>query len=160
MADFLVPLYSLPTDLALPDGVNVRPAMAYEKEEVLDWIRTNFNHRWSSEASMAFEGHPIRCILAVAEGKLVGFACHDCTFRGFFGPMGVAQAGRGKGLGSHLLLAGLSAMRASGYAYGIIGDVDSAREFYEKKVGARVIENSEPGGYHYDLENPSTSKIE
>ena len=53
---------------------------------------------------------------------------------------------RGRGIGKALLLAALNAMRESGYAYAIIGGVGPA-EFYEKAVGAVLIEGSSPGIY-------------
>ena len=41
---------------------------------------------------------------------------------------------------------GLEALRAQGYAYAIIGWAGPVG-FFEKTVGAKVIENSEPGIY-------------
>jgi len=38
-------------------------------------------------------------------------------------------------------------MREHGYVYAIIGAGDGAREFYERTVGATVIEGSERGVY-------------
>jgi len=45
-----------------------------------------------------------------------------------------------------LLLRSLRAMRDEGYVYAIIGGVGPA-EFYEKCVGATLIEGSTPGIY-------------
>jgi predicted N-acetyltransferase YhbS len=58
----------------------------------------------------------------------------------------VEETLRGKGIGKALLLECLIAMKAQGYAYGIIGGVGPAR-FYEKAVGAVLIEGSNPGIY-------------
>ena len=53
--------------------------------------------------------------------EIVGFACYDATCMNFFGPTGVKESERGKGVGKALLLAALHAMKEQGYAYAIIG---------------------------------------
>ncbi len=45
-----------------------------------------------------------------------------------------------------MLWESLLAMKAQGYAYGIIGGVGPA-EFYTKAVGAVIIDGSDPGIY-------------
>ena len=82
--------------------------------------------------------------------ELIGFACHDCTRRNFFGPSGVAESARGLGAGRALLLASLHAMREAGYAYAIIGGV-GPEDFYRRTVGAVPIEGSPPGIYDFSL---------
>lgn len=72
----------------------------------------------------------------------MGFACYDATAPNFFGPTGVDEAARGRGIGYGLLLSVLYAQKAQGYAYAIIGGVGPA-EFYEKTVGAVIIPGSE-----------------
>lgn len=151
MVDLLVSLYDLPPRPPLADAVIVRRAMAYEKEEVLRFVRQNWHGRWSSEADAAFSSHPIRCFVSIEAGAITGFSCYDCTFRGFLGPMGVTAQQRGRGLGEVLLSSALAGLLELGYAYAIIGDVGEARPFYEKTVRARVIEGSEPGPYRYEL---------
>src|SRR5690606_16880153 len=96
---------------------------------------------------------PIRCHIAVANGKMCGFACHDTTFRGFFGPMGVTPDAQGAGIGRKLLLEALRAMRSRGYVYAVIGNVEEALGFYVKTVGASPISGSRPGAYEFDLES-------
>ena len=68
------------------------------------------------------------------------------TARGFFGPLGVAEAWRTKGVGAALLLQCLHAIRAHGYAYAIIGGV-GPKAFYEKVVPVMEIPGSSPGIY-------------
>ena len=77
---------------------------------------------------------------------LVGFAAYECTRKDFFGPTGVIESERGRGLGRALLLASLWGLRELGYAYAVIGGVGPA-EFYERAVGARLIPDSDPGVY-------------
>ncbi len=151
MTDLLVRLYNLPDPAARVKrmesaGVAIRRPMAYEKTLVLSWVRDNFIQGWADECSVAFARRPVSCFVAVRDGAIVGFSCYDCTFRGFYGPAGVAEAQRGSGIGSALLLAALGDMRAQGYAYAVIGYASSST-FYQKVAGARVIEGSGTRAY-------------
>ena len=145
MADLLVKLYGLPPERTVP-GVEVRRALAPEKRTVIEWVSGTFGPRWASECDISFAGHPVGCHVATAEGVLVGVACWDATARGFFGPEGVAETWRGKGIGAALLLQCLHAMRAAGYGYAIIGGV-GPKAFYEKIVPVMEIPGSSPGIY-------------
>ena len=69
--------------------------------------------------------------IATRGEALLGFACHDATAKGFFGPTAVAEAERGKGIGEALLFATLRGMREAGYAYAIIGGVGTGRVLRE-----------------------------
>jgi len=149
MTDMLVKLYKLPPldlEAQRASGVVVRRAMPAEKLLTLDWIGAHFYPAWVSECDVAFSHVPIGCFLAVQNRTLLGFACYDATNRGCFGPTGVAETARGRGIGRALLLACLHDMRAQGYGYAIIAWI-GPREFYEKTVGATVIEDSSPGVY-------------
>ena len=151
MPDMLVKLYTLP-ELApaiaqqRAQGIDIRRALAPEKHVVLEWIKRIFGAGWESECEVAYARQPIACFVAVYHEKPIGFACYEATCRGFFGPTGVSEEGRGKGTGKALLLACLHAMRNEGYGYAIIGGVGPA-EFYAKCVGATLIEDSTPGMY-------------
>jgi hypothetical protein len=149
--DMLVKLYDLPpsaTALARlgEQGIAIRRALAPEKHRVVTWVRENFSEGWASEAEVAFARQPVACFIAVKEGQVMGFACHDATCRNFFGPTGVAPEARKTGVGTGLLFACLEAMREQGFGYAIIGGVGPA-EYYAKTVGAMLIEASEPGVY-------------
>ncbi len=153
MLDMLVKLYDLPDAQPLvaqcqAEGVRIRRAMAYEKTLVLQMIRKEFHVGWVDEADVAFTRQPINCIIATEKGEVVGFAAHDVTARGFFGPTGVRASHRGRGIGKALLVFSLHALRELGYAYAIIGQAaEQSREFYAKSVGATLIEGSNPGIY-------------
>ena len=150
MHDMLVRLYDLPSledalEVSTRQGVVVRPALSLEKPRVVEWVQANFPV-WTAETEAAFCRAPVSCFLAVRDQDLLGFACHDATCKNFFGPTGLLEKERGRGLGRVLLLATLHAQRAQGYAYSIIGGVGPA-EFYAKTVGAVPIEGSTPGVY-------------
>ena len=152
MTDMLVKLYELPPlgpVLAQQKaaGIDIRRALAAEKQIVVDWVANTFKiTHWTSECEVAFAQQPLACFIAVENGQVVGFACHDVTCKNFFGPTGVGESQRGRGLGKGLLLACLHAMAAQGYGYAIIGGVGPV-EFYAKTVGAIEIEGSTPGIY-------------
>jgi len=114
--------------------------------EVRQFIQQHFSARWADETAIGFAHQPISVYLATVEHRLVGFAAYECTRRGFFGPTGVVESARGKGIGTALLLASLQGLHELGYVYGIIGGAGPV-SFYEKTVGAIVIPDSEPGIY-------------
>jgi len=58
----------------------------------------------------------------------------------------VGDAARGRNTGRALLIACLHAMHFEGYGYAIIGGVGPI-EFYQKVVGATIIEDSTPSVY-------------
>lgn len=151
MIDMLVRLYDLPDAWELyqrveAEGVVLRRARAFEKHTVAAFAAAHFSPKWVSEIEVAMSRQPIACHIATRDKQVLGFACHDTTMRGFFGPTGVSEAARGLGLGKALLFKSLEALRELGYAYAVIGGV-GPREFYEKACGAIEIPGSDPGTY-------------
>lgn len=164
MPDMLVKLYALPeaaphlADLKTA-GIFVRRAHAWEKPVIGAWAREQFSRSWGIACEVACEQRPVTVFIAVEQDcqhqpdanpyhlpaeTLVGFACYDVASRGMFGPTGVRQDYRRRGIGTARLLASLNGMAEEGYAYAIIGQVGPV-EFYARTVGATVIEGSEPG---------------
>lgn len=151
MPDMLVSLLKLPPlEPALLElgaaNIVVRRAQPFEITPVLSFIEDNFSVAWADEISVGFANKPVSVFIATLEKEIVGFAAHECTRRGFFGPTGVIETARGRGVGKALLLACLWGLREMGYVYGIIGHAGPV-EFYEKTVGAVVIPESDPGIY-------------
>lgn len=151
MPDMLVKLYDLPTEKAIcsnlkEEGIEIRRAMAPDKHLITDWISHAFGEGWASECEVSFTNKPISCFIAVKDRKIIGFACYESTVRDFFGPTGVDESARKKGVGTALLLSCLNSMKEMGYAYAIIGGVGPA-EYYHKVTGAICIEGSDPGIY-------------
>lgn len=149
--DMLVKLYELQPDPAVDArvkaaGVVIRRILPPELKSLTDWIVPRFGSGWAAEATTATMRSPPTCFIAVKRDELIGFACHDATAKGFFGPTGVDAAARGNGVGHGLLLTTLLDMYAQGYPYGVIGGAGPT-EFYRKSVGAMVIEGSDPGIY-------------
>ncbi len=151
MPDLLVNLLKLPPlEPVILDMNNVdiivRRAQPFEITPALEFIEREFSVAWADEISVGFANKPVSVYLAIAEEEIVGFAAYECTRRSFFGPTGIAEGMRGRGIGKTLLLASLWGLREMGYVYGIIGRAGPV-EFYEKTVGAIVIPDSDPGIY-------------
>jgi GNAT superfamily N-acetyltransferase len=154
MPDLLVNLLKLPDVSRLSDPqIIVRRAQPFELTPVHRFVEGNFSLAWADETTVGFVNKPISVFIATLDGRIVGFAAYECTRRAFFGPTGVLEEARGKGIGKLLLLSSLAALRELGYVYAIIGGVGPVR-FYQKTVGAIVIPDSEPGIYT-DLLKPN-----
>ena len=151
MPDMLVRLYDLPDPAsyyrrAEEAGVTVRRAQPWEWSALRAFIEGRFSPNWADETEAAFSRQPVSAFVALVEREIAGFAAYECTRRGYFGPTGVREELRGKGIGAALLFRCLEGLWELGYAYGIIGGVGPA-EFYEKLCGAFVIPGSERGIY-------------
>ncbi|MDR0272489.1 MAG: GNAT family N-acetyltransferase [Clostridiales bacterium] len=147
MPDMLVKLYDMDFNFAdlSAHGITIKKAHISDKKSILDFVKTNFQEAWANECEYGLFNNPITCYVAVCDKKIVGFACYDTSAKGFFGPTGVSEEFRGKGIGRELLLRALFSMKESGYAYAIIGwSADEAIAFYQKYANAVVIEDSPP----------------
>jgi GNAT superfamily N-acetyltransferase len=156
MKDMLVRLMELPDASELEkmllekEKIVFRRAIAPEKHLVSEWVMGQFGAYWKSEVEVAFSRQPVSCWIAQRGNELLGFSCYECTARNFFGPTGTMESERGKGIGKVLLIKSLESLREMGYAYAIIGGVGPA-EFYEKAVGAKLIDGSEISIYQHLL---------
>ena len=146
MPDLLVNLLKLPAAAEASQEILVRRAQPFELGIVRSFVAEKFSPRWADEISVGFAHQPVSVFIATKDKQVIGFAAYECTRRGFFGPMGVAESAQHEGAGKALLLAALAAMRDMGYVYAIIGAAGPVR-FYQKTVGAIVIPDSEPGIY-------------
>jgi hypothetical protein len=150
MPDLLVRLYDLPVldseARVAAAGVAIRRVLPPEAHLVKSWVGKHFNEGWVSEATMALAHLPPTIWIAVRDNAILGFACHDATAKGFFGPTGVDETQRGQGIGEALLIATLRGMREAGYGYAIIGGAGPVG-FYQRRLDALVVPDSVPGIY-------------
>ena len=151
MPDLLVNLLKLPPLESVAEsldqsGIVIRRAQPFEITPVRDFIKQNFSVAWADEVSVGFAQKPVTVFIATCERRVTGFAAYDCTRKAFFGPTGVAESERGRGVGNALLIAALWGLRELGYVYGVIGAAGPV-DFYRKAVGAIVIPDSDPGVY-------------
>ncbi len=158
MNDMLVRLVSLPditrTEKVLKENEQVifRRPIAPEKSIVTQWVSKQFSNNWADEVDVAFSRIPISCFIAQRGQEIIGFSCYECTAKNFFGPTGIIEKERGKGIGKVLLLKALLALKELGYGYAIIGGVGPV-EYYQKTVNAIVIDGSEISIYQHMLKN-------
>ncbi|SRR5579871_6053946 len=151
MPDMLVSLLTLPPLEPLLQqqrdaGVVIRRAHSFEITPIREFILSHFGTGWADEIVPCYSRQPISLYIAIRDGKVIGFGAYEATRRNFFGPTGVAESERGKGVGMALLVACMVGLREMGYAYGIIGGAGPT-EFYAKSVGATAIPGSVPGIY-------------
>src|SRR3990172_10027477 len=136
MPDMLVRLYDLPDtqpyfERARREGGAGGRAERGDRERLRAFAAEHFGDLWAVEADRSFHHTPITAFVATKGRELAGFAVYECTRRGYFGPTGVREDLRGRGIGTALLFGCLEAMFELGYAYAVIGGVGPA-EFYEK----------------------------
>lgn len=151
MPDMLVNLLNLPSlgsvlIEAEREGIVVRRAQVFETTRIRSFVEEHFQTSWADEIAVGYSNKPVSVFIATRERRVVGFAAYECTRKAFFGPMGVRESERGRGVGRALLIACMHGLLEMGYVYGIIGGAGPI-EFYERTIGATVIENSEPGIY-------------
>jgi len=135
------------------EGVTVRRPNPWEQTVLREFIEAHFSKGWADETSVAFSRQPVTCFVALHEEEIVGFAAYECTRKGYFGPTGVAEEYRGKGIGKALLLASLYGLQDLGYTYAVIGGAGPVG-FYRKAVGAMVIPIDEGRGIYGLDEDP------
>lgn len=158
MPDLLVPLYNLASAdehvAALrKQQVIIRRGNPFELTPARAFVEKHFATTWADETSVGFANKPVTVFLAIIDGEIVGFSAYECTRRAYFGPTGVREDLRGKGIGAALLMVSLHGLRELGYAYGIIGGAGPV-DFYKRTCGAIEIPNSVPGIYSDLLRRP------
>lgn len=151
MPDMLVNLLNLPPmadalERAAAAGAVIRRAQPFEITPVRRFVEQTFAVTWADEVTVGFSNKPVTVYIATMDRRVVGFGAYECTRKAFFGPTGVAESERGKGIGTALLLACMWGLREAGYVYGIIGGAGPT-EFYANAVGAVPLPNSSPGIY-------------
>lgn len=149
MTDMLVRLYDDPKEIALPEGIKIKRALAIDKKLLDKFIATHFLDicsGWQDECQSTLFRHPTTCFIATFKSEIIGFACYDGTAKGMVGPIGVDPGFRNKNIATSLLQHCFEAMKMDGYAYAVIGWV-SSEDFYAKSCNAITIANSFPGIY-------------
>lgn len=147
MGDLLVPLYKLTDQMYDKNQTwEIRRPLPPERHLLLKWVEEHFFELWRSECAVATAQIPANCLIAVEDGQILGFACYDVTALSFFGPTGVKESARGRGIGHALLIESLLALRNKGYAYAVIGSAGPV-DFYKKVVGAIEIPGSDESIY-------------
>lgn len=138
--DMLVNLYNLNEECSKSEDFEIKRILSPNIHLLEKFILDNFWPGWASEAKAAcYKSNP-SCFIATVNNEIVGFACYDATTKGFFGPLGVAEKHRKKGIAKQLILRSMYAMKEEGYAYAIIGGANpKVVEYYKRVCGAIEI---------------------
>ncbi len=125
------------SSIAQPHGYEVRPAEESHSKQLLDFISENFASDWYFRAENVLEkGEAEQVYIALEGGKILGYSMFSGSegSQWFapgerFGPFGVADEFRGRGIGSALLAKTLEAMKGRGIktAYFLWTDEKAAR---------------------------------
>src|SRR2546421_8099939 len=106
MPDMLVNLLKLSPPRSVSDeAITIRRAQPFEITPVRQFSEENFSVAWGDEISVGFAHKPVTVFIATRAGRVIGFAGYECTRKAFFGPTGVEETERGRGIGKALLLA-------------------------------------------------------
>lgn len=151
-------LLNLIVDLREPFAIAWQPGVQISTpgpadDRTLAWIDDAFGGAWSSESLAG------TTVVARRAGAPVGFATFEPinlkyawlqglaseTGVGVFGPLGVAEGERERGLGSLLARLALNGLRERGYSRALVPAVgdESLVRFYANSVGARIVERFE-----------------
>lgn len=162
MPDMLVSLVNLPPvgdllDRLRGEGITIMRPHPWWQGKLRDFIHAHeapdFPRSWAEEVSVAFAHQPVTAFVALKEGEIVGFSAYECTRRDYFGPTGVDESMRGKGVGKALFIAALAGLQSLGYTYAVIGGAGPT-EFYAKTAGAIPIPLGDGMGIYRINEEP------
>ena len=143
------PIFNLTASLNV---INKKPAskkegFKYERvqpedfDKTYDFVKQQFpNNTWAAEVKISFKLQPPSTFIAKnANNNIIGWATHSLYFPGSFGPTGVKESLRGKGVGTILFLWCLWNIKQSGVENCEIMWVGGDTvKFYSKVIGAYI----------------------
>jgi mycothiol synthase len=118
---------------ARDDAVTVRRARP--DDPLVEFVGERFSDSWVRESGIAQSRARPTVFVALREERIVGFACHGVYRVDWFGPIGVADAERGSGVGEALLRRCLDEQAAAGLSTAQISWIGPSA-FYSRTVGA------------------------
>ena len=116
-------------------GLTLRRAQPADWNELGAFVAREFTDGWRDEVAIGVSRERPTVFVALREDRFVGFGCHGLYRRGWFGPVGTADAERGNGIGEALLRLCLDDIAADGLTRAQISWVGPTA-FYERTVGA------------------------
>ena len=110
-------------------------------EEAFNFVKQHFSDgTWPEEVQFSFKFTPPTTFIAKdAKNAIVGWSTHSLFFPGSFGPTGVLESLRGKGIGNELLLWSLWDIKQNGLeTCEIMWVTGDTVKFYSKAIGAYI----------------------
>jgi hypothetical protein len=120
-------------------GIQVRRAVAADREPLADHVRRLWSDVWLRETMLAVDRPRPPMFVALRDGAVVGFAAHGIYRPALYGPIATDPAEQGHGVGNVLSGLCLADMRAGGVRTAQIGWIaETAIPFYSRTAGARM----------------------
>jgi predicted N-acetyltransferase YhbS len=117
LIDFYMPKRIMDGNFA---SLSIRRAQKEDMKSVLEFIRSEFPIFWVYEAKIAFKYKKPKVWIAEEKGKMIGFSVYSALEPHWFGPIGVTERKRFRGIGTTLLFNCLKSMREEGQRIVII----------------------------------------
>jgi len=119
LLSFRIPVRMIRTENALKDeGIIIKAAAKEDEDRVSKWVHETFWPPWDYETTLAFEGDEAGVWIAEDSDKnLLGFSVYGGLEPTWFGPIGVVETARRRGIGSILLYRCVESMRSLGKRY-------------------------------------------
>lgn len=121
------------------EGITIRRARTDDRERFERFFAQYFGEGWLRETELEMQRTPPAVHLALAGDDIIAFAGHSAINRewGHFGPMGTADAARGRGIGRVLLLRCMADLKAAGHATAVIPWI-GPHGFYSRMLDCRI----------------------
>lgn len=102
------------------EKVVFRKAELSEKGFIENWVKRNFGGFWAYEAGEGLKGGASKVWIAEEGGEVLGFSVYGALEPNWFGPIGVLEKARRRGIGSILLFKCLASIRGEGFGEAVI----------------------------------------
>jgi len=123
------------------EGFKYERAQPEDFDKIYDFVKQQFpNNTWAAEVKFSFSFNPpTTFIVKDANNNIVGWATHSQFYPGSFGPTGVKESLRGKGIGTILFLWCLWDIKQKGLRTSEIMWVEgNTIKYYSKVIGAYI----------------------
>ena len=102
-------------------GITFKTGWQIATTDLLSWVERKFSPFWSNEVEFALKRDSPSVFVASNEtGELLGFATINGLAPGRFGPAGVSDSQRGKGIGTVLLYDAFQALKDQGFPKAVV----------------------------------------
>ncbi len=121
------------------DGIDIRRADAADLPRLERYFTRHFSIDWLHETLLALSQDPPAVHLALRDDEVIAFAAHSTMNQewGNFGPIGTADAARGRGIGAVLLHRCMADLKAAGHTTAVIPAVGPYR-FYSDHLACAI----------------------